>query len=280
MPGERCLGMSYVEIEANSIDEAIERALEELGVPREKAEIEILTNSARGLFGLGGRKAKVRATVRSALRLSDEPASAATESTADEPAGSTAPESVTADAPAAAPARDVALVDRAVLEQTGTILQELVRRMGIEARVETAADGRLMISGDTSGILIGRRGQTLDALEYLINRIASRDEEKPGRIVVDTENYRERRRQSLEAMAKRLADRARRRGRPVTLSPMSPRDRRVVHLALQGDASLTTRSTGEGFFRRLVIVPANARGGRRGGDRRAPARAQRDGSEA
>jgi spoIIIJ-associated protein len=264
--------MSHVEVEANSIDEAIEQALRQLGVPREKAEIEILANSARGLFGLGGRKAKVRATVRSALRLSDELDPTETAQSEERPKEeSSQPARV---APRPAP------VDLTALAQTGAILQEMLRRMGIEAQVEAATDGRLMISGDSSGILIGRRGQTLDAIEYVINRIASRDEDKSGRIVVDTENYRERRRQSLEAMAKRLADRARRRGKPVTLSPMSPRDRRIVHLALQGDASLTTRSTGEGFFRRLVIVPANARGNRRGGDRRTPARIQRQENEA
>lgn len=243
--------MQYVEAEGNSIDEAIERALAQLGVPRERAEIEILTNTARGFLGLGGRKAKVRATLRSGLSLSPE--------------GAAEPETA---APAVPASQEGPAPEAGELASVGAILAEIVRRMGFEARVETAADGRLVICGDSSGIVIGRRGQTLDALEYVMNRIASRGDEQGGRIVVDSEDYRERRRQSLEAMARRLAESARRRGKPVTLSPMSPRDRRIVHLALQGDPSLTTRSTGEGYFRRLVIVPSGSGGDRRGTNRR------------
>jgi spoIIIJ-associated protein len=144
------------------------------------------------------------------------------------------------------------------------VLQEVVRLMGIEATIQVhhrdAESAQLIIDGDTTGMLIGRRGQTLDALEYVANRIAAREDEQATRIQLDSQNYRERRRQALEQLAHRLAERARRRGKTVTLNPMSPRDRRIIHLTLQNDRALTTRSAGNGYFRKLLIIPATGRG--------------------
>jgi spoIIIJ-associated protein len=103
--------------------------------------------------------------------------------------------------------------------------------------------------------LIGRKGQVLDALEYLLNRIITKSEEGDAHLALDVEGYRERRRRSLEVLALRLGERAKRRRKPVALSPLSPRDRRVIHLTLEGDPLVTTRSMGRGYFRRLYIVP-------------------------
>jgi spoIIIJ-associated protein len=248
--------MEYVEAEGNTIDEAIERALAELGVSRDRAEIEILSGTTKGLFGLGGRKARVRASVRPALTLGSDPALATARAASAPAAEPAAPSSLPPAAPVAA----------AVLEQARAVLQEIVTRIGSAAQVTvggTAAEPVLTIGGDPSGLLIGRHGQTLDALEYLVNRIILHEEGASSRITVDCEQYRVRRRQTLEEMARRLAARARSQGRPVTLDPMNPRDRRIVHLALQNDPGLTTRSTGEGYLRKLVIIPQGAR--RRGG---------------
>jgi spoIIIJ-associated protein len=317
--------MNYVETEGSSIDEAIDRALQELGVTRDKVDIEIISNSTRGLFGLGGRRAKVRATFRRAITLDVEspPAAERPRPTAPAPArvsatdtpvrtdgkrgaGRSVPASTAMGdgAPPAAPrpvlqdarkparpqaerneqhpqraasapaqASDGPPVDAAVLAHAATILQDLVGRMGLETRVEVVRDERasaLAIHGDESGVLIGRRGQTLDALEYIVNRIVAREDEHGARIVVDSQNYRARRRQSLEDLAHRLAERARRRGKTVTLNPMSPRDRRIVHLALQNEHSLVTRSAGKGYVRKLLIIPEGERGDRR--PRRPPPR--------
>jgi spoIIIJ-associated protein len=311
--------MDYVEAEGHSIDDAIERALQRLGVSREKVEIEIVSNSTRGLFGLGGRRAKVRATLRRPLALGAS-------SEAPLPGSSTA-DGVPAGGPdspphTAAPARDPARrgrasesgdrpaivdraapdhrnqgrqrgdapaprprpraperppppdrspsrapapaleVDAATLQRARDVLAEIVRLAGSDGTVEIARDHdgvRLVITGDPSGVLIGRRGQALDALEYVVNRILAHGDESSSRVAVDLEGYRQRRQQSLEELARRVAERARRRGKPVTLDPMSPRDRRIVHLALQDDPTLTTRSAGTGFYRKVIIVPAAAR---------------------
>lgn len=260
--------MEHVEVEGSTIDEAIGRALQKLGVERERVAIEILSDASRGLFGLGRRKAKVRATLRAPLRiepdspLPDAPATAMREMPGNERRTTQQPDTRAArPTPSAKKPRPETPIDAASLEKARAVLGEVVQRMGLDATVEVSQtdDGQgLSLKGDASGILIGRRGQTLDALEYVVNRIAVRSEEAPARISVDSENYRSRHRRSLEDLAQRMAEQARRRRKAVTLNAMSPRDRRIVHLALQGDASLTTRSTGSGFYRKLLIIPSGS----------------------
>ena len=150
-------------------------------------------------------------------------------------------------------------------EQARGILERIVHLVGVDAGVEVRhQDGHLYLdlTRDDSGLLIGRRGQMLDALEYVLNRIVLKDHNEATRIVVDSQGYRERRRVALEEMALRMAEQARKRRRPVPLTPMSPRDRRTIHLALQNDPTLTTKSSGEGFYRQVVIIPKSS--GRRG----------------
>ena len=125
----------------------------------------------------------------------------------------------------------------------------------------------LEIRGDGSGILIGRHGQTLDALEYLLNRIVARRIKDAMPILLDTESYRARRREQLHRMALSMGERAKRDHAGVKLDPMPPRDRRIVHLALKDDPMITTRSAGEGFLRAVEIVPVDAQRERRGSGR-------------
>jgi spoIIIJ-associated protein len=267
--------MSNVEAEGNSIDEAIEHALKQLGVTRDKVDVDILANATRGIFGLGGKPARIRATLRTlnldGARTNQSPvlrAAPVAESAAAAPRHPGRP----TDEPTPARPEPVADVDAATLERARGVLAELVTLIGVEATVDAVRDGvgpRLLINGDVSGVLIGRRGQTLDALEYIANRIVAREDDNAGRVIVDSQNYRERRRQSLEELALRLAERVRRRGKTVTLNPMSPRDRRIVHLALQNERALTTRSAGKGYFRKLLIIPKGDQGERRS---RRPAR--------
>jgi spoIIIJ-associated protein len=243
--------MRSVEVEGGSIDEAIEKALEALRVERDQVEVEILENSARGLFGLGSRKARIRATVRSSLaakldRIADESLS----------------REVSRETPPSAPAPDGTAPREGAVRRARAVIEEILSHLVDSPLVQDAggsSDGeqiQLSLSGSDSGMIIGRRGQTLDALEHLVNRVVFRDDTEPGgRVSLDVEGYRQRRQESLEQLALRLAAKARETGRFVTLNPMSPRDRRIVHLTLQSDPSVSTRSEGEGQYRRLVIVP-------------------------
>jgi spoIIIJ-associated protein len=135
--------------------------------------------------------------------------------------------------------------------------------MGERSEITTTEEDsegiEIAIKGDGSGLLIGRHGQTLDSLEYLVNRILARRVKDAVPITVDTESYRERRRRQLHRMALSMAEQTKREHAPVTLDPMPPRDRRIVHLALKDDPLITTRSTGDGFLRVVEIIPVGER---------------------
>src|SRR5271156_2020721 len=145
------------------------------------------------------------------------------------------------------------------------ILKQILEQMGEQTEVRQievdAETVELEIKGDGSGILIGRHGQTLDALEYIVNRILARRIKDAAPISLETESYRARRRQQLHRMALSMGEKAKREHKPVRLDPMPPRERRVVHLALKDDPMITTRSAGGGVVRSVEIVPTGGGGG-------------------
>jgi spoIIIJ-associated protein len=220
---------TLVETEGDSIDEAIAAALAELQLPRERVQIEIIQDVRRGVLGFGAQPAKVRASERI------EPLDGARE-----------PEMFGADLPPAS--------------SGAAILRRVLALMAIPASVDVATDEEsaqtwLRISSQAGGLLIGRHGQTLEAIEYLVNRIAGPQDDRVPRYLVDVEGYRARRTDELREAARKLAERARTSGRTQEMSPLSSRERRVVHLALKNDESVTTRSSGDGPFRHVVIEP-------------------------
>ncbi len=165
--------------------------------------------------------------------------------------------------------RKSAVLDDQVREAT-SVLERILMLMGERAEITTVEEDsegiELAIKGDGSGLLIGRHGQTLDALEYLVNRILARRIKDGVPVTIDTESYRERRRRQLHRMALSMSEQAKREHASVTLDPMPPRDRRIVHLALKDDPLITTRSTGDGFLRAVEIIPVGERR-EPGGDR-------------
>jgi spoIIIJ-associated protein len=276
--------MQSIESEGDTIDQAIEKALQVLKLERDRVEIEILSDATRGLFGFGGKPARVRAVIRAPLSAAPStarlPQSVSRETAGDLPpnrvsreTGSDAPSNRSETGPTSRPdtaaAPTLAVAD-ATVEKSRHALEELLVHLGVSCRVEVGRSDEpdkivLAVTGDSGGLLIGRRGQTLDAIEHVINRIAGRSEDgAPSRIVIDVERYRERRQEYLDALARRLAEKAKHTRRVITLNPMSPRDRRIVHLALQSDPGIETRSQGEGQFRKVLILPVEgARGGGR-----------------
>jgi spoIIIJ-associated protein len=221
-----------LEAEGETIDEAIANALAALAISREQAEVEIVQDARRGVFGFGAQRARVRVSVRATVA----------------PVEQSAPPSIRASTPAHK-------ADDAV-----TALQRLLALMGFKARIDSVAGDRpeeicLRISSDAGGLLIGRHGQTLDALEYLVNRIVGHKDEGAARIVLDAEGYRDRRRRELVDVARRLATRVRETGQAEEMDPLSARERRFVHLALASDPTVSTRSAGEGASRHVVILP-------------------------
>ena len=240
--------MDYVEAEGNTIDQAIENALSRLGVERDKITVDILSEGKRGILGFGAQKARVRASLR-------KPAVERTD-----PAGRS--ESAVA---AIAPKPFSDAETAAIGEKARDVLVEILKRMGIDASVQTKVGDRsdeivLEVSCDDSGLLIGRKGQTLEALQYLVTRMAGERQGSEGpHIVVDIENYRQRRKKTLEDMALRLGEKAKRQRKTVTVDALSAADRRIVHAALQDDPWITTKSLGQGSYRRLLIIPEGDR---------------------
>lgn len=216
---------------AKSVDEAIAAALEELHVTEDMVTVEVLEEGKKGFLGLAGKEASVRVTVNEAQTEGEEAASAAPAVTSD------------GDAPA---------------EIAENFLQQILASMDLEANlaVQQGADNtvEIDITGDDMGILIGRRGETLSALQYLTSLAVNRRTEDYYRIVLDTENYKKRREETLKRLAKKLAGNAVRYRRNVTLEAMSPYERRVIHSELQNDPMVTTYSTGEEPNRKVVIV--------------------------
>ncbi len=143
-------------------------------------------------------------------------------------------------------------------ETAAKVLREVLERMGLDAEVSAFDDGERIIldaHGSESGLVIGKKGATLDALQYLVNRMVFKQPGERSLIVVDAEGYRGRREDLLTDMALRLAEKAERSGRPVPAEPMSPHDRRLVHVALADHPGVTTESEGEGPMRRVVVFP-------------------------
>jgi spoIIIJ-associated protein len=224
--------MQQFEFEARNVEEAIHAACQQLGSTREELEVEILEPGSAGIFGLvGGRKAKIRVSLKHS-------------------------------APAPAPAQET--TDYAPLAKE--TLERILALMPVEgARVAVElSDGAvtLLIEGDHSGLLIGRKGQTLDALQFIVGKILNKAAAQRVQVVVDSENYRQRRRDSLIQMALRLGDKVKRIRKPVTTNPLNPHDRRIVHLALRDDPELDTKSRGEGILKKVLIIPKKEDQGR------------------
>jgi spoIIIJ-associated protein len=148
-------------------------------------------------------------------------------------------------------------------EKAAKVLREILDQMGIDAEVSAFDDGERIIldaHGAESGLVIGKKGTTLDALQYLVNRLISKKPHDGPLVVVDAEGYRGRREDSLVDLAQRLAEKVVTTGRPLPVEPMSAHDRRIVHMALVDHEGVTTESEGEGLFRRVVIFPKRAEG--------------------
>jgi spoIIIJ-associated protein len=214
--------MEFLEFEGKTTEEAIENACAHFQVPAEELEIEIVSVGSPGIFGLGGRKARIRAT------LPQEPVD------------------------------DLLPLAREILEQVLAKMQEpaTVTATQEEDRIN------LLIETSDAGLLIGKQGQTLDALQYLVTKMLAKQTRGKVRIAIDVEAYRARHNEALALLAQKYGEKVKRSGRPITLNPMNPYDRRIVHMALQGDKDLKTISRGEGLYKKVVISPARKKDSR------------------
>jgi len=222
--------ITEIVMSAPTVDEAIELGLKELDADRDEAEVEILSKGKTGFLGIGSESARVRVTRISAGRNdAGVPTTAEGETTA-------------ADVATAAVGR--------ILEAAGVNVSRTLR-----AANDPESGGPIIdLAGEDSGLLIGRRGQTLQALQFLVNLIV-RKQFEGVRVVLDVENYRQRRESQLRDMAIKVAERVAQTNRSITLEPMPPADRRIIHTSLTDHPGVSTESTGEGEGRKVTIMP-------------------------
>ena len=229
--------MENLEINGKTVDEAIAKALKQLGVEKEDVNITIISEGkSGGLFGLGSEDALISVELLESASL-----------------GNKAPE-------------PVAPTSEAVITAARETLEELLKLMGVDGKVvpgnypdesgePNSAPIAFNIEGEDLGILIGRRGQTLSSLQYILRLIVGRKTNTWLPIVIDAESYKQRRYEALQALAHRMAENVKTKGIPFTLEPMPPYERRIVHMALANHSAVFTESIGEGESRKVVIKP-------------------------
>lgn len=233
-----------LEVIAPSVEEAVANGLAELGLPEEEVDVEILDSGSRGLFGIGGRQVRVRLTVKESKVILDLPQKPVNQVNFDKKV-------------------DPGDQDE-VLNQTEQVVSELLHKMKVTAQVsahfgEEDEEGRqpifVDIRGSDLGILIGRKAEILNALQYIINLILGKRLERWVQVVVDVEGYRDRRERQLRQMANRMAEQAIKTGKRQYLEPMNAAERRIVHLELRNHPDVVTQSIGEDPTRKVTISP-------------------------
>ena len=209
--------MDFKEFSAKTVDDAITEACKEFVVTSDRLEYEVVEEGSSGFLGIGSKPAVIKARVKEEVK------------------------------------------EASVEDVAKNFLKEVFEAMNMAVVVDVKYDEAqntmdIDLSGDEMGVLIGKRGQTLDSLQYLVSLVVNKEKEDYIRVKVDTENYRQRRKETLENLAKNISYKVKRTKRSVSLEPMNPYERRIIHSALQNDRYVTTHSEGEEPFRRVVVT--------------------------
>lgn len=241
--------MKTYEFEGKTAEEAIEKASRELNIPVEELDVHIIEPGSAGIFGLVGTR-KTRISVNVTREDEDMEDAIVDDGEKDIDTDNNNEDEDTTDA-----ALDTEM--EKYLSPAKDTLEKILALIPVEAEVKAdVSQGkiRMNIEGDASGILIGRKGKTLDALEYIVNRIMNAKSEKKVKVVIDSENYRQRHIDSLKQMALKIGEKVKKQKKSLSTVPLNPHDRRIVHLALKNDDNLDTRSRGEGLLKKVVII--------------------------
>ena len=263
--------MEYIEVSGKTVDEALTNALVKLETTSDKVEYEVVSKGSNGFLGIGAKPAVIRARRK---QESAEPAAESiikntikTQSPVKKEEKQTAPEKKeevkspveeTKVQEVKPESKTEVMSDEEIERRIRTFLADMFKAMDMEVEVKINFNKKdecvdVELLGNNMGVLIGKRGQTLDSIQYLISLVVNKGKEKYVRIKVDTENYRNRRKETLENLAKNIAYKVKRSKHPVSLEPMNPYERRIIHAALQNDKYVSTRSEGEEPFRHVVI---------------------------
>ncbi len=242
-----------LEVIAPTVEEAVQKGLDDLGLPQDAVEVEVLDEGSRGLFGLGSRQSRVRLTIKSAAILEKAPAQQVEPAPFEQPTEEPEPELASSE-------------EDYILTTSRETVRELLDKMKVRGATVTAEHGEadeersrvpvnVNVHGDDLSILIGRRAETLNALQYITSLIVSKEIGRFVPIVVDVEGYRLRRENQLRQLARRMAEQAIKTGRRQILEPMPANERRIVHIELRANPQVKTESVGEEPRRKVTIIP-------------------------
>lgn len=251
--------MEMTEFSGKSVNEALMEACQKLMVTSDRVQYEVVDEGSAGFLGLGARNAVIRACVKdesAEASIQEEKSAVKNVKKSEEknvaPAQEKSQDGLEKKVPVTI---NAAAVEKAAVKFLDDVFKAMQMTVKVNAKYDEV-EGSLNIDlvGDDMGVLIGKRGATLDSLQYLVSLVVNRDTGSYLRVKVDTENYRARRRETLENLAHNIAYKVRRTKRPVSLEPMNPYERRIIHSALQGDKYVTTHSEGDEPYRRVVVT--------------------------
>ena len=236
--------MEYREFTAKTVSEAITDACQAFSVTSDRLDYIVVEKESAGFLGIGSKLAVIKAAVKESSVEAEDTVS--TEKTVE-----------------AVKSNDKVSEKKIISdidyeESAKTFLRDVFAAMKLDVAIDVKFDAQeqnldINLTGDDMGMLIGKRGATLDSLQYLVSLVVNKNSEDYIRVKVDTENYRERRKETLENLAKNIAYKVKRTKRPVSLEPMNPYERRIIHSALQNDKYVTTHSEGEDPYRRVIV---------------------------
>lgn len=252
-----------LEIIAPTVEDAIDKGLSDLGLPLEAVDVEVLDSGSRGLFGLGSRHARIRLTLKNQVQIQTVSSGSATvkpQNTMSEPEAQPTPAVEEEETyPAGGETEDDHTL-RVARETVSELLEKMKVRAEVTTRFGTVEDPKeqapilVEVHGEDLSILIGRRSETLNALQYIASLIVGKELERWVPLLIDVEGYRARRERQLRQLARRMADQAVNSGRRQVLEPMPASERRVIHLELRNHPQVFTESTGEEPNRKVTIV--------------------------
>ncbi|SEQ51406.1 RNA-binding cell elongation regulator Jag/EloR [Butyrivibrio sp. TB] len=252
----------YKEYAAKTVSEAITEACAQLSVTSDRLDYQVVSEGSTGFLGMGIKPAIIKARIKEQeikAEISFDDIDVKEEKSSDAPVAN-ASDSVDVADEAKDTAKKVVFFDEdAIVNSAKVFLEDVFKAMDMPVELGISFDKvntvlNIDLKGADMGVLIGKRGQTLDSLQYLVSLVINRDQEEYIHVKVDTENYRQRRKATLENLAKNIAYKVRKTRRNVSLEPMNPYERRIIHSALQNDRYVTTHSEGEEPYRRVVVT--------------------------
>ena len=255
--------MEIITVSKKTVEEAITEACIQLGLASTDVEVEVIEKGSAGFLGIGAKQAVIKAWKKQEKKENKKEVKKEAKKVVEEPKQEEVKEEAIpvveeSNEEVAETEEKLAEVEPQTKEACEKFLTDVLKTMGMEVTLtsEIDEDGSLSINmeGDNMGILIGKRGQTLDSLQYLTNRVANKMQDGYVRVKLDTENFRQRRIETLENLAKNIAHKVKRTKRSVSLEPMNPYERRIIHSALQADKYVSTHSEGEEPYRRVVVT--------------------------